>query len=326
MWYMFRPEHHDVIVAPEGTPVIPPTNTSSVPMFRGGLDHTGVMPRPSVEGTSTVKWTYDAVSAGRVISSPAVADGVVFFGSGDYAQPGTVTAVDGSSGDLVWKADLPGEGYSSPAVDQKTVYIASERGDIYAFDAATGRVRWKYSTIYPVLSSPAVANGLVYAGDDSGGFYAIDNATGNERWQRQLGVDRPVIASPAVANGVVYIGVAIERDTTSSEHLAFYALDAASGEEIWRFELKDGTSSSAAVVDNVVYFGSLDHYLYALDARTGRQIWALNTVFGAESSPAVIGGTIYVGVGDPNLGTSGYLCAITSGPSIASPNASPESA
>jgi outer membrane protein assembly factor BamB len=64
----------------------------------------------------------------------------------------------------------------------------------------------------------------------------------------------------------------------------FYALDALSGKEKWRFKTGEdhdtynqvGIQSSAAVMDGVVYFGCRDSNFYALDARTGEKKWAFN--------------------------------------------------
>ena len=63
---------------------------------------------------------------------------------------------------------------------------------------------------------------------------------------------------PAVVDGVVYVG---------SGDSYLYAVDAASGELLWRYETGDNVGSSPAVVDGVVYFGSDDGYLYAVGAR-----------------------------------------------------------
>ena len=45
-----------------------------------------------------------------------------------------------------------------------------------------------------------------------------------------------------------------------------YAEDAESGGLLWHYETGDWVISSPAVVDGVVYVGSVDNYLYALDA------------------------------------------------------------
>jgi outer membrane protein assembly factor BamB len=77
-----------------------------------------------------------------------------------------------------------------------------------------------------------------------------------------------VHTSPALAEGLVFIG---------SWDTYFYALDAATGAEKWRFKTGDdavihnqtGIQSSAAIANGVVYFGCRDSKLYALDILTG---------------------------------------------------------
>ena len=52
--------------------------------------------------------------------------------------------------------------------------------------------------------------------------------------------------------------------------------------------------SSPAVVDGVVYIGSLDDNLYALNAANGDKLWDYNTKGGIYSSPAVANGIVYI--------------------------------
>ena len=47
--------------------------------------------------------------------------------------------------------------------------------------------------------------------------------------------------------------------------------------------------------DGVVYVGSVDHHVYALDAETGELLWRYETGAGVFSSPAVSDGVVYVG-------------------------------
>ena len=49
------------------------------------------------------------------------------------------------------------------------------------------------------------------------------------------------------------------------------------------------------MADGVVYIGGFDGYVYALDAATGERLWRFNTYGWIDSSPAVVGGVIYVG-------------------------------
>ena len=57
-------------------------------MFRGNLAHTGVYRAAGVPKFSQIKWKFH--TDGQVISSPAVANGMVFVGSTD----GNLYAVD----------------------------------------------------------------------------------------------------------------------------------------------------------------------------------------------------------------------------------------
>jgi outer membrane protein assembly factor BamB len=99
-------------------------------------------------------WSY--TTGGGVNSSPAVANGVVYVGSGD----GNVYALNASTGALVWSYATGGGVYfSSPAVSNGVVYVGSMDHYVYALNASTGTLLWSYATGNGVSSSPAVANG-----------------------------------------------------------------------------------------------------------------------------------------------------------------------
>jgi outer membrane protein assembly factor BamB len=133
----------------------------------------------------------------RIASSPAVVNGVVYFGAADA----TLYAVNAATGRLVWKRNLadPHAGYevwSSPAVDSHgTIYVGlASHGDapcvighVVAVQASNGALKWDFTTIDQttcpptlppvpcvgagVWSSPAVdeANGVVYVGTGNPG-------------------------------------------------------------------------------------------------------------------------------------------------------------
>ncbi len=64
----------------------------------------------------------------------------------------------------------------------------------------------------------------------------------------------------------------------------------------WSYQAKDSIESSAAIVDGVVYVGSMDGTLHAVDLATGKARWQYRTVDPVEeSSPCVHGGAVYVG-------------------------------
>ena len=82
-------------------------------------------------------------------------------------------------------------------------------------------------------------------------------------------------SSPAVADGVVYVG---------SDNNFLYALNANTGELLWRYETGGNVGSSPVVMAGVVYVSSSDGYLYALD--TDSSSTTESPVAPAVSSPA----------------------------------------
>ena len=99
------------------------------------------------------------------LSSPAVANGLVYFGSGD----GNIYAVDGASGALKWKFTAGDVVHASPAIAGGLVLVGSWDTNFYALDAATGAERWRFKTgddenmhnQTGIQSSAAVADGIV---------------------------------------------------------------------------------------------------------------------------------------------------------------------
>lgn len=63
--------------------------------------------------------------------------------------------------------------------------------------------------------------------------------------------------------GVLYFG--------ACDHI-FYAVDAGTGKEIWRFKTGDIIISKPCIVDDMIFFGSFDENLYALDLN-GKLKW-----------------------------------------------------
>ena len=110
-------------------------------------------------GRLGLKWRYGTGSG--VVSSPTVANGVVYIGSRD----GNVYALKAGTYGKLWSYTTGGSVYASPAVANGIVYIGSFDGNLYALNARTGALLWSYATGGGAFNSPpAVANGVVYIG------------------------------------------------------------------------------------------------------------------------------------------------------------------
>jgi len=262
--------------------------------------------------TGALLWSF---ATNGEVSSPAVANGVVYFGS-DSAN-GKLYALN-TNGTELWSDDTIHWG-SAPTVVNGVVYVSSNCTHCYtyALSARTGARLWKYYQGTAVSASPAVANGVVYVG--CGGVCALNASTGALLWRSSYGSTQ---SSPAVEalGGLVFIG---------SEDGHLYALNATTGALLWSYATGGAVDSSPAT-NGLVYFGSEDGHVYALNGGTetggtgtvGTLRWSSPIDF--ASSPAVANGVVYVGCGDfcaLNAGTGALLWRYHTGSALDSPPA-----
>ncbi|MGH9495170.1 MAG: PQQ-binding-like beta-propeller repeat protein [Candidatus Sulfotelmatobacter sp.] len=233
----------------------------------------------------TLLWSFDEDIDGGSTSTPAVDNGVVYFGN----FFGLVQASDATTGAMLWGNRLGDFIESSPAVAHGMVFVGASLhfsgpgGSVNALDAATGNLVWSFPTSDFVDSSPAVVGNAVYVGSNDHNVYALRVRTGEMLWSFATG--GAVQSSAAVVNGVVYIG---------SQDNNLYALNATTGAKLWSFTTGGSVNSSPAVANGVVYVGSDDGNLYALNASSGTKLWSFATG-GGVSSPAVANGVVYIG-------------------------------
>jgi outer membrane protein assembly factor BamB len=233
----------------------------AAPHLHGGSPETEVVPDP-----------FDFY-----LSSPVLAQGMVYFGSGDRH----IYALDAKSGTLKWKFAAGNVVHGTPAVADGTLYIGGFDSRLYALDAATGAEKWRFQAGLDdkihnqegFQSSPAVANGLVYVGCRDSKFYALDTASGKVAWSYD-NKGSWVIGSPAVTKDAVYFA--------TSDTGLFHAVDARTGAE--RFQI--GTNhwpmfSSPVVAGGTVYIGSHHGQMMAIDIAAQKTAWS----FDVEAAP-----------------------------------------
>jgi outer membrane protein assembly factor BamB len=143
---------------------------------------------------------------------------------------------------------------------------------------------------------PVIAYGRLYFADTRGRFYAVEAETGEISWRKNF--RRFTAASPTVGDGVVYQPLMNRRGEERVRAAGYMvALDAETGEELWRF--KAGViESSPLLVNGVLYFGTFDDRLYALDAETAEPRWTFKAGDDVKGGPVLYRGTIYFGAYD----------------------------
>lgn len=151
------------------------------------------------------------------------------------------------------------------------------------------RVKWTHKTDGPVRSSAVVFGGMVFVGSDDGVFRALDLATGAERWRVATG--KPIRSSAAVHAGRVFF----------INETGLYALEAATGRQIWRETAARWDDSPLVVpgpmkdadgaeLEGVVFYSQPWRNLVGVHVRDGREVWRYRDGHGpgANGSSALV--------------------------------------
>ena len=217
------------------------------------------------------------------LSSPAVSNGVVYFGSSDS----NLYALDAATGAVKWKFKTGDVVHCSPAVWGGTIFVGSWDTFLYALDAATGKEKWRFKTgedhaIYNqvgIQASPAVADGVVYFGCRDSNFYALDATSGKQLWSFS-NKGSWVISSAANRDGKVYFA--------TSDTGLFHAVDARSGALLFSVDFNHWPMfSSPAIAGNMLYLGSHQGRLLAIDLAAQKLAWSFDTEPFKTNGPAL---------------------------------------
>ena len=140
-------------------------------------------------------------------------------------------------------------------------------------------------------------------------------------WSRQIGdYNMRMQGTPLVVDGVMYV---------TNGWSVVYALDAATGTEIWRYDPEVDRSymrlaccgpahnRGVAIYEGKVYVGTFDGRLVAIDKTTGEEIWDVDTWipaglgrFNITGAPRAAAGKVYIGQGSSESGRRrGYVTA-----------------
>lgn len=266
----------------------------------GGPNH--VMPHLSLKETLDPQWKTSIGSGngeGRFLSSPIVAEGVVYA----LDTRGRVTALQTSSGESLWRTDISPENREEPiiggglAYGGGKVFVTSPHAEVLALDSKTGKILWRIFTQSPVRAAPTLADGRLYVLTISNQLEVLDAEKGTRLWDHAGITEHAGLlgtASPAVSKGVVVV-------TYSSGEIC--ALKAENGYQLWSETLSstrrpDSLSSlshirALPVIDenNVIIIGH-NQKMAAYDLRRGERLWERN--IGGTRTPAVVGGFIFM--------------------------------
>jgi outer membrane protein assembly factor BamB len=166
----------------------------------------------------------------------------VAAGSAVYASTGlSVYALRAADGTVLWHLpDAPvNTSYSAPVVAEETVYVADSDGTVVALTADTGAIRWRSpgdaNTGAEARPTVVVQGQTMFVASSGDHVRALNIATGAQRW-RYLPPPGGPLAPLMVAGSRVYL---------VSLAYGVYALDAATGQELWGVQLHNGIFDAA---------------------------------------------------------------------------------
>jgi outer membrane protein assembly factor BamB len=184
------------------------------------------------------------------------------------------SAVYGQSS-LLWDFSTGGGVYSSPAVDNSTLYIGSNDSCLYALDKENGSLKWKFKTRGEIKSQPLLYKGSVIFNSTDGLVYSIDKSNAKEQWtfntngEKRLDMWDYYLSSPVYSDNKVFIG---------SGDGNIYAIEPSSGTLIWKFTTDGIVHATPLIHNKIVYAGSFDGFFYAINTENGELVWKFRTV------------------------------------------------
>ena len=133
-------------------------------------------------------------------------------------------------------------------------------------------------------------------------------------WIFQTGIPGQLETAPIVADGIMYIVAAYNH---------VYALDAATGEPIWKYDhpLPDDlriccgpTNRGVALSGDKVFVATLDAHMVALDRKTGKVIWNVEmddykVGYSSTAAPLVVKNNVIIGIAGGEYGVRSWIDA-----------------
>ena len=155
---------------------------------------------------------------------------------------------------LKWAVSLGklADHHSMPLVTEHTVFVGNQQGLLFALDKTTGCERFarqydsdiRTAIVHQVIMDGDKAKVLLYFGTDKGSIYSVNAANGEVVWRVAADVHpyTRITGTPVVHDGIVYTpGSSTEAAVAAGPTYScctfrgsILALDAASGERVWR--------------------------------------------------------------------------------------------
>jgi parallel beta-helix repeat protein len=250
-----------------------------------------------------VKWKFK--TGGFVDCSPAISDGIVYFGSWDK----NFYALNEKTGEPVWSFQTGDCVDSSPAVSEGKVFFGSWDRNIYCLDKMDGKLIWKFEMPPSNFddhrqASPIVHSYFVIVGGFDGMMYGLSINSGNPLWGFKTGASirsKACIGSPYSLNDEFEQNrnppIKYKDGFIGSEDGNLYSFKLDKGKIYWKYSVGEKiTSSPIRSRKGFIYIGSQKGTLFCISERDGKKVWDYQTGGRIEySSPLITENLVLIG-------------------------------
>ena len=259
------------------------------------------------------KWTYNTQDL--LLGTPAVRDGVL------YAASDGLHALDALTGELLWTHQTEGGRTITPlAYSEGIVAVLSKGNHLNLIDAVKGKRRLTTGLWFGGIDAPVILEDTVVVTGDRGIVQTVDLHARDipmekalRFWWTKLWLYK---SAPRPPDPVGYSwhhrgigGLSADIVTAGDGRLFFIAkyadhrsevvaLDASSGQELWRFRPGVPISEGVALSGNNLILGMRDGWLHALNTSSGEGVWSFSVDFPISAVSITDENSILIASGD----------------------------
>jgi outer membrane protein assembly factor BamB len=231
---------------------------------------------PTILNTLTL--TPPGTTGASVWSSPMIdPKGYAYLATGNSCTHSNLKVADAmlsvgpSTMHINWDRQGPPDGHDldyggTPLYVNGMVVDGAKDGNVYAYTTATGVLAWKTNAGIAdgsIIGSPATDGSHIFVPfvvAPTGGAIVALNLDGSVAWTVQAGSDENgfgVLSAPAVSQGMVFVSYT-QTGCTSGPCNGISALDANTGQVLWRYPTVSAIDAGPAIVDGGLFVGEFD--------------------------------------------------------------------
>lgn len=231
--------------------------------------------------TGQLKWK---TQLGLMTASPAFHGGRLYIGD----LEGKFHCVDAANGKKIWSFEAGGEIHACANFYKETIIFGCHDATLYSLKM-DGTKNWDLKIDGPINGAAAIVGDRTYvSGCSDGILYTVDLNTGKSLSTIDL-AGRQSVATPAIADEKIFLSMVTNQVISVSLKTGKLEWEFEAAKRQQPFY------SSAAVTDKYIIAGSRDRKVYALDRATGKEVWNFVTDGMVDASPVVVGNKVYVG-------------------------------